>query len=81
MEAWLKANVNNLPDKLPVELIMKALNLVMKFNVFSFGDIWWLQLVGVAMGTPCACIIVMLHYGLFECHFLLQKYKPWFLEY
>eukprot|EP00957_Ditylum_brightwellii_P206267 15347619-Ditylum_brightwellii.AAC.1 len=59
MDAWLKAHTNELPDKLLVELIMKALKLVMKSNVFLFGDTWWLQLLGVARGTPCACIIAI----------------------
>eukprot|EP00957_Ditylum_brightwellii_P073947 5619252-Ditylum_brightwellii.AAC.1 len=81
MEAWLKAYANELPDKFPTELILKALKLDMKSNMFSFGNTWWLQLIGVTMGTPCACIIAMLYYGLFECHFLLQKYKAWLLEY
>eukprot|EP00957_Ditylum_brightwellii_P049955 3786536-Ditylum_brightwellii.AAC.1 len=81
MEAWLKAHANKLPDEFPTELILKALKLVMKSNVFSFGNTWWLQLIGVVMGTPCACIIAMLYFGLFERHFLLQKYKPWLLEY
>eukprot|EP00957_Ditylum_brightwellii_P171507 13056631-Ditylum_brightwellii.AAC.1 len=81
MEEWLKAYANKLPDKFPAELILKVLNLVMKSNVFSVGNTWWLQLIGVAMVTPCACIIAMLYYGPFERHFLLQKYKPWLLEY
>eukprot|EP00957_Ditylum_brightwellii_P123835 9439916-Ditylum_brightwellii.AAC.1 len=81
MEAWLKAHANELPGKFPTELILKALKLVMKSNVFSFGNTWLLQLIEVAMGMPYAYIIAMLYFGLFEHHFLLKKYKPWLLEY
>eukprot|EP00957_Ditylum_brightwellii_P057243 4337425-Ditylum_brightwellii.AAC.1 len=81
MEAWLKAHANKLPDEFPTELILKALKLVMRSNMFSFGNTWWLQFIGVVMDTPCACIIGMLYFGLFEHHFLLQKYKHWLLEY
>eukprot|EP00957_Ditylum_brightwellii_P068341 5187905-Ditylum_brightwellii.AAC.1 len=57
MEAWLKVHANKLPDKFPTELILKALKLVMKSNMFYFENTRWLQLIGVAMGTPCACFI------------------------
>eukprot|EP00957_Ditylum_brightwellii_P069010 5238595-Ditylum_brightwellii.AAC.1 len=60
MEAWLQDHQNELPDDVPTELITKALALVMKSNVFSFGDTWCVQLIRVAMGTPCPCIITVL---------------------
>eukprot|EP00957_Ditylum_brightwellii_P174167 13260072-Ditylum_brightwellii.AAC.2 len=56
-ETWLRAHKDKLPDDFPTELIIKALTsltLVMKSNVFSFRDTWWVQLIGVAMGSPCA---------------------------
>ena len=68
MDAWLKEHKDELPDSFPTKLIMEALKLVMKSNVFSFGNTWWKQLIGTAMGMPCACIIAMLYFGLFERH-------------
>jgi hypothetical protein len=81
MDAWLKEHKDELLEGFPTKLIMEALKLVMKSNVFSFDNTWWKQLIGTAMGTPCACIIAMLYFGLFKRHYLLQKYKTWLLCY
>ena len=32
--------------------ILVALQIVMTHNVFQFGDTWWVQLTGTAMGAP-----------------------------
>jgi hypothetical protein len=37
-----------------VEPIIVALDIVMRNNLFQFGDIYWLQKTGTAMGTPPA---------------------------
>ena len=36
----------------PVKALMADLRLVITYNIFSFGDTFWLQLSGTAMGTP-----------------------------
>eukprot|EP00957_Ditylum_brightwellii_P031133 2358970-Ditylum_brightwellii.AAC.1 len=71
--AWLKEHKDKLPKDFPTKLIMEALKLVTKSNVFSFGNTWWKQLIGTEMGMPCACIIAMLYFGLFERLHLLQN--------
>eukprot|EP00957_Ditylum_brightwellii_P072788 5532055-Ditylum_brightwellii.AAC.1 len=81
MDAWLKEHKDKLPKDFPTKLSMEALRLVMKSNVFSSRSTWWKQLIRTAMGMPCTCIIAMLYFGLFERHYLLQKYKPWLLCY
>eukprot|EP00957_Ditylum_brightwellii_P038038 2876957-Ditylum_brightwellii.AAC.1 len=53
MDAWLMEHKNKLPKDFSTELIMEALRLVMKSNVFSSGDTCWRQLIGTAIGTPC----------------------------
>eukprot|EP00957_Ditylum_brightwellii_P152491 11607403-Ditylum_brightwellii.AAC.1 len=40
MDAWLKEHKEKLPKAFLTKLIMEALKLVMKFNVFSFGNTW-----------------------------------------
>jgi hypothetical protein len=38
------------------EAIICALEIVMRNNLFKFGDTYWLQITGTAMGTPPACM-------------------------
>ena len=53
--------------------IIAALRLVMTRNCFRFGDTYWLQTDGTAMGTPPAPSFATLYYGIFEID-LLQHY-------
>lgn len=55
---------------IPVEALMEALTLVMKHNIFTFGDTTWKQLTGTAMGTPPAPPWATLYYALLENDFL-----------
>ncbi|KAL7579195.1 hypothetical protein ACA910_011366 [Epithemia clementina (nom. ined.)] len=50
---YLRGNQEEFP-KLPVNALMSALRLVMQSNVFQFGDTYWHQQTGTAMGTPPA---------------------------
>ena len=54
------------PNSPPKEFIIQLLDLVMKYNIFKFGNTWWRQLIGTAMGTPCACVYAMSFFGLIE---------------
>lgn len=62
---------NEFPD-IPVEALMTALRLVMKHNIFTFGDTTWLQTTGTAMGTPPAPPWATLYYALLELEFLAK---------
>lgn len=53
--------------------ILAALHLVMTRNCFRFGDTYWLQKDGTAMGTPPAPSFATLYYGIFELE-LLQSF-------
>eukprot|EP00957_Ditylum_brightwellii_P157077 11954868-Ditylum_brightwellii.AAC.1 len=37
---------------LPLKAIKTALTIIMTYNVFTFGNVHFLQLTGAAMGTP-----------------------------
>ena len=53
------------PD-MPVDALMSALRLVMKNNIFQFGDCIYLQKTGTAMGTPPAPGWATLYFALCE---------------
>jgi hypothetical protein len=79
MALWLNRFQDELPPNFPSKLILEALELVLTNNVFTFGNTFWLQITGTAMGTPCACILAMLYFGLFERLRLLMRYKGYLL--
>ena len=57
-------------EGIPVPHLMRALRLVMKFNIFQFGDTFWRQKTGTAMGTPPAPPWATLYFAIFENNFL-----------
>ena len=65
---------------LPVEAMLGAIFVIMKNNIFCFGDIHWLQLKGSDMGTPPAPTYTTVFYGVFE-FFFLERFGNNFLLY
>ena len=59
---------------IPLDALLEALALVMTHNVFSFGDTYWLQLSGTAMGTPPAPSYATIVYAIHEAT-LIAKYS------
>ena len=78
---WFDKYKNETPSTLPPKLLIAALTIVMKNNIFTFSDTFWLQKKGTAMGTPCACMIASLYFGFHERELILQKYKKNILFY
>jgi hypothetical protein len=61
----IRATAHLIPD-VPVEALCSALRIVMRCNIFSFGDTLWCQISGTAMGCPPAPPWANTFFGLFE---------------
>ena len=72
---YLLAFAHEIRETMPIDLICNLLETVMTQNIFKFGNTWWKQKNGTAMGTPCACIYATLFFGYHERKLLLTKYK------
>ena len=78
---FLLINEKLLPPNFPSNLFLETLEIVMRNNIFSFADSYWLQLCGTAMGTPVACAYATITYGHFENTVILPNYSANLLFY
>ena len=75
IERYINTFSHELKGHFPRKLIMKLLKLVMTTSVFQFGNTWWQQMIGTAMGTPCACSYATLFFAYYERMVICPKYK------
>jgi len=67
--------------KVEVAEICNALEIVMTNNIFKFGDTYWRQLIGVAMGIEPAPPFASIYYGNHECNQILPNFQHCLLLY
>ena len=75
LRKYITTYKSEVKETVNTELICDLTKLVMNTNIFKFGDTWWHQQIGTAMGTPCACIYATIFFAWFERQYILQKYK------
>ena len=63
-----------LPEGFPLDAILSAMTMIMKNNLFEFGDLCFQQLLGTAMGTSSAVMWATFYYGYHEVHNLLPRF-------
>jgi hypothetical protein len=63
---WLNLHWADLPADFPSLKTVEGLNIIMGNNVFSFGNRFFKQANGTAMGTPCACSYATIYYSYHE---------------
>ena len=66
---------DRIPNSFPKEFFLETLRIVMNNNIFSFGDTYWQQLQGTAMGTPAAPLYSIITYGYHENTQILNTYQ------
>ena len=81
LKKYLTLYKTEIKESVNIEFICALTHLVMTTNVFQFGDTWWHQKIGTAMGTPCACIYATIFFAWFERQNILTKYKKNLLLY
>ena len=76
LEWWLDKTKSEgqLPHAFPVQAVVEATRLVMENNLFQFGDCFYLQLSGGAMGSSSVCKLSTIYFNVRE-EYLLSKYS------
>ena len=74
IKKFLKYFAYHIFSKKSQETLLELLNIVMRHCIFKFGNTWWLQNIGTAMGTPVACMYAILFFGYFERTTIQRKY-------
>lgn len=73
---WLRDldDRNLLPPFFPLDAVLEAMVIIMKNNIFEFGDCYFLQLLGTAMGTSAAVMWATLYFAYHEVRNLIPKH-------
>ena len=58
-----------------IDMIMELLDIVLRFNIFMFGDLYFCQTKDIAMGTCCAVMVANIYVAYHERTKILRKYK------
>ena len=69
---WFKLHWNDIPFDFPTNLVLESIERLMRFNVFTFGNRFFLQLNGTVIGTNFGCMYAMIYYSYHEEMRLLQ---------
>jgi len=76
---WLDTLKSDLPEGFPLEAVKEAMEIVMRNNLFEWGDMHFLQLLGTAMGTSAACMWATIYFACHEIMTLIPKYGRYLL--
>jgi hypothetical protein len=81
LKDFLTINSAHIPMNFPTSLFLRVMEIVMKNNIFSFQEIFWIQLSGTAMGTPVACSYATITYGHYKNMSILPTFTDNLLYY
>ena len=66
IQDWFVLHKNGIPKDFPSELVVKSIERLKRFNVFTFGSRLFLQENGMAMGTNVGCMYATTCYSYHE---------------
>jgi hypothetical protein len=76
---WLDELAVLIGTDFPVEAIKDAMAIIMRNNIFEWGVLRFLQLLGTAMGTSAAVMWATIYFGYHETKTIIPKYGKYFL--
>ena len=69
LEKFIDMFADELSPTFPIELLLFAIKLIMKLNVFEFGNDDLLKLDGTTMGNPSVCMYATVYYAFLRLQF------------
>ena len=63
---WFELHKRELPKGFPVQLVLDSIERLMSYNVFTFGNRFFIQVNGTAMGTNAGCMYATIYYSYHE---------------
>lgn len=81
VQKFFKKFKNKFSADCPTAFLLEILTIVMKGNIFQFGDTFWLQLIGCAMRTSAAVNYLYTYIGLLEMFGLVEEYSEYLIFY
>ena len=77
--AWLDELAPHIGKDFPIDAIKVAMHHIMRNNIFEWGTLYFLQLLGTAMGTSAAVMWATLYFGYHETKSLIPTFGNYFL--
>ena len=73
---WLKYffQTGLFPDNFPLDVVLSVIVIIMRNNLFEFGDLYFLQLLWTAMGTSATVTQATIYYTYHDVHTLILKH-------
>ena len=75
IDTWITNNHAHLDHEIPQTLVVTLLEIIMRNNVFVFGDLYYRQKSGTAMGTSVAPVYATIYFGIHEETKIISKYS------
>ena len=63
---WFELHKDDIPPNFPVKLVLDSIHRLMKYNVFHFGNRFFIQKNGTSMGTNVGCMYATIYYSYHE---------------